>query len=225
MQSELANVADHMKQLGLGALTHAMRLSLYSAPDNPYWGDLSVLHGAHAAEILIKARIAAEHPLLVFAEIPRSTQAGGPLLAFDDLLQKGRTIDFQDIPERLWATTGQRLQELDVYREFGRLRNAIQHFAPAGTNPSWRTLEFVFKVLDPFLIENWGLYALDFNEDFGDHYDHIFETLVHYDMRPRLSPAAAEYWQSEHFRPDDEAPPGYAKWFSEEMRRAGKPID
>jgi hypothetical protein len=51
-----------------------------------------------------------------------STQAEGALLAFDDLFEKGRTIDFQDLPERQWATTGQTLQNLDVYKEFGRLR-------------------------------------------------------------------------------------------------------
>lgn len=224
MQTELRDVAKHMKGLGLGALTHAMRLSLYCDHDNPWWGELSVLHGAHAAEILIKARIAAEHPLLIFAEIPRSTQARGQLLAFEDLVQRGRTIDFQELPDRLWATTGQRLAELEVFKEFGRLRNAIQHFASPTDDPSVRTLEFVFKVLDPFLIENWGLYSIDFNEECGDHYEHIFEGIVQHDLRPHLSPSAAEYWQAPQFRPGKNAPFGYAKWFAKEMARAGKPI-
>ena len=112
-----------------------------------------------------------------------------------------------------------------MFRDFGRLRNAIHHFAPPAGNPSARTLEFVFKVLDPFLIENWGLYAIDFNEEHGDHYDHIFDTLVNNDLRPHLSPAASKYWQSPHFRPGEGAPPGYANWFAKEMRRAGTPID
>ena len=51
MHPDLKNVAEHMKNLGLGALTHAMRLSLCSYPGNPFWGELSVLHGAHPAEI------------------------------------------------------------------------------------------------------------------------------------------------------------------------------
>lgn len=54
MNPELRDVADHMRDLGLGALTHALRLSLYWSPENPSWGDLSVLNAAHAAEILIK---------------------------------------------------------------------------------------------------------------------------------------------------------------------------
>ncbi len=214
-----------MKELGLGALTHALRLSLYSNMENSHWGNLSVLNAAHATEILIKARIAAEHPLLIFDQIPKSIQAQGTHLSFEDLLEKGRTIDFRQLPERLWATTGQSISEPDVYEAFGRLRNAIQHFAPPTYDPSVKTVEFVFKILDPFVLENWGLYAIDFNEEFGDHYDHIFDTLVDWNIRPRISPKAAAYWHSPEFRPSKDAPPGYGAWFSDEMRRAGKPID
>ena len=62
-------------------------------------------------------------------------------------------------------------------------------------------------------------------KNFGDHYDHIFDTLVHNDLRPRLSPQAAEYWQSPPFRPGATAPGGYAEWFARAMRDAGRPID
>ncbi len=220
MHPALKEVAEDMKELGLGALTHAMRLSLYADPGNPSWGDLSVLNGAHAAEILIKARIAAEHPLLIFDQLPRSTQAEGALLAFDDLFEKGRTIDFLDLPERLWATTGQTLQNLDVYKEFGRLRNAIQHFAAPGDNPSTKTLEFVFKVLDPFIFKNWGLYAIDYNEENGDHYDHILDSLVSRDIRPHISPDAARVWKSPNFKPSADAPEGYAAWFERALDAA-----
>ncbi len=215
----LKDVADHMRDLGLGALTHALRLSLYSDPDNPSWGDLSVLNGAHAAEILIKARIADEHPLLIFSQIPRSTQAGGPLLTFDDLFEKGQTIDFQDLPERLWAVTGQTLPNPEVYREFGRLRNAIQHFASPSNDSSALTLEFVFKVLDPFIFQNWGLYAIDYNEECGDHYDHIFDSLVTRDIRPLISPAAAAVWKNPSFTPGPDAPAGYATWFTAALEK------
>lgn len=197
-----------------------MRLSLYADPQNPWWGDLSVLNGAHAAEILIKARIAGEHPLLIFDQIPRSTQVEGPLLEFDDLSQKGKTIDFQDLPERLWAATGQSLQNADVYREFGRLRNAIQHFASPGNAASTRTLEFVFKVLDPFIFENWGLYAIHYNEENGDHYDHILDSLVNRDIRPHISPDAARVWKSPSFKPGPDAPEGYAVWFEAALKEA-----
>jgi len=220
MNPALRDVAEHMKGLGLGALTHALRLLFYSTPENPSWGNLSVLHGAHAAEILIKARIAAEHPLLIFTQIPRSTQAIGSLLDFEDLFERGQTIDFQELPERLWASTGTRLPCPDVYVNFGRLRNAIQHFAPPKVQSSARTLEFVFKVLDPFIFENWGLYAIDFNEECGDHYEHIFDSLVKHRIRPLISPNAARAWKDLGYTPGSRAPADYSKWFKKSMRSA-----
>lgn len=76
-----------MRDLGLGALAHANRQAPYYG-DNPSWPDLAVLQAAHAAALLIKARIAQEHPLLIFEHLPRSTQAVGAHLDLADLLQK-----------------------------------------------------------------------------------------------------------------------------------------
>jgi hypothetical protein len=55
----------------------------------------------------------------------------------------------------------------DIYREFGYLRNGIQHFSPPPNdiNLNEETLRFVFSVIDPFINECWGLFAVDFVED------------------------------------------------------------
>lgn len=95
-----------MRDLGLGALAHANRHAAYAAMENPRWPELSVFQAAHAAELLIKARIAQEHPLLIFESLPRSTQAAGAHLDLDDLFKQGRTFQWSDLPERLWAATG-----------------------------------------------------------------------------------------------------------------------
>lgn len=220
MHPNLRGVAEHMRGLGLGALQHALRLSLYGSMENPWWSDLSVLHAAHAAEILLKARIAEEHPLLIFENLPRSTQAAGTHLDFEDLFENGRTVDFQQLPERLWAATGHRLQNVEKYTKFGKVRNAIQHFAPSQADPAQETLEFVFGVIDPFINETWGVYAIDYNEEFGDHYEHIFESLVERDVRPLISPAAAMCWRDLGYEPGDDAPSGYREWFADAMRAA-----
>lgn len=208
-----------MRHLGLGALTHAMRLSLSVDQNNEFWGELSVLNAAHAAELLIKARIAAEHPLLVFTRLPGSSGASGALLDFEDLFQKGQTLEFHELPERLWAVTGVKVPNVDEYLRFGKFRNAIQHFAPPAEDASQRTLDFVFSVLDPFINEQWGLFAIDYNEEFGDHYEHIFETLVARDIHPLISPNAARVWSKLGYEPGD-APPGYAEWFKRSMEAA-----
>lgn len=72
MNNELRNVAENMRELGLGALTHANRHAAYQDIVNDKWAELSVLQAAHAAEILIKAKIAEEHPLLIFEKFPKS---------------------------------------------------------------------------------------------------------------------------------------------------------
>jgi hypothetical protein len=60
--------------------------------ENPRWPELSVLQATHTAELLIKAHIAEEHPLLIFEQLPRSTQAAGNQLDLDDLCRQRRTI-------------------------------------------------------------------------------------------------------------------------------------
>lgn len=57
MNNELRNVAENMRELGLGALTHANRHAAYQDIVNDKWAELSVLQAAHAAEILIKAKL------------------------------------------------------------------------------------------------------------------------------------------------------------------------
>jgi hypothetical protein len=206
---ELRGVWENIRDLGLGAMQHALRLSFYSDPQNPSWSALSVLSAAHAAELLIKARIAQEHPLLIFETMPKARDGG--LLDFGLIASEGRTFQYSDLPGRLWAATGKRIANENEYKNFGRLRNIVQHFAEPGEDLSLRASAFVFNVVDPFIGEHWGLFAIDYNEENGDHFEHIFETLVARDLRPRLSPTAIESWRNETVPQD--APAGYRRWF------------
>jgi hypothetical protein len=127
---------------------------------------LAVVQAAHAAELLIKARIAQEHPLLVFDTLPRPDQATGALLNFEDLFKKGKTVTWSDLPARLWAAAGMRLADEKRFKEFGELRNMIQHFTvPGGRDLGRETVNFVFGVLDPFINDCWDLCAIDYDED------------------------------------------------------------
>jgi hypothetical protein len=146
--------------------------------DNQYWNELAVLQAAHAAEILLKARISEQHPLLIFSDIPRSTKVNEEKLSFRSLLESGKTLQYNELPERLWATTGYKIKDDSLYQRFGKLRNTIQHF----TNPPNRdllqeTLEFIFGIIDPMINDFWGLYAVNYVED-PDAHEYIFETLL-----------------------------------------------
>lgn len=181
-----------MLDLGLGALAHANRHAAYAAVDNHRWPELSVLQAAHAAELLIKARIAQEHPLLIFEQLPRSSQASSGHLDVKGMFEQGRTIQWSDLPERLWAATGISLPRKDRFDSFGRFRNGIQHFGPPpGGDAEEETLRFVFEVIDPFINECWELFAIDYDED-DEPYLYFVIALVRREIRFLVSPAAAE---------------------------------
>ncbi len=61
---------------------------------------LCVVHAAHAAEILLKARIAQEHPLLIFSKLPKSLPTKDALTLID-LLENGRTLSYDELPDQL----------------------------------------------------------------------------------------------------------------------------
>ena len=84
-----------MLNLGLGALAHANRHAAYCCMENERWSDLSVLQAAHAAEILIKARISQEHPLLIFDRLPAISDDE---LSLDDLFEKGKQSNGVNFP-------------------------------------------------------------------------------------------------------------------------------
>lgn len=108
MNEQLKFISKHMLDLGIGigALAHANWHSNYISLDNDRWAELSVLQAAHAAEILIKAKIAEEDPLLIFEKLPQSHSMDSDSLEFCHLFEKGRTVQYWDLPDRLWATTG-----------------------------------------------------------------------------------------------------------------------
>ncbi len=195
MNKNLSDIYKHMLELGKAALAHANWHANYVSPENPMWPQLSVLQAAHAAEIFMKARIAQEHPLLIFDQIPKSTQIKEDYLDFEHLLEKAKTIQYSDLPERLWSVTGMKVEHLDVYKQFGLLRNSIQHFAsPKKSDCEERTKEFIFKVIDPFINECWGLCAVDFNED-TEPYVYFVEDLIRNNVEFLVSSEAAKQFQ------------------------------
>ncbi|MDO7787884.1 hypothetical protein [Desulforamulus aquiferis] len=196
MNFTLEGIWQHMRDLGLGALAHANRHAAYAAIENSKWPALSVLQAAHATELLIKARIAQEHPLLIFEQLPRSTKVAGTHLDVKSLFEQGRTIQWVDLPERLWAATGILITNRDKFKEFGKLRNGIQHFAPAPgeVNLGETTLRFVFDVIDPFIHECWGLFAIDYDEDY-DSYEYFPSILASHEILFLVSEEAAKHYQ------------------------------
>lgn len=182
----------HMRELGLCALAHANRHASYVDIQNGAWGLLSVLQAAHAAEILFKARIAQEHPLLIFENFPKISSGE---MSYEELFSNGRTIEWNNIPNRLWATTGITLPCIDGFQRFGRLRNSIQHFGqPSNIDPNIESLRFIYNVIDPFIHQCWGLYAIDYDEDY-EPYIYMLPALINREIPFLVSPDAAQCFE------------------------------
>lgn len=197
-----------MISLGMGALAHANSHAAYMDISNGKWAELSILQAAHAAEIFIKARIAQEHPLLIFSELPKHIKDPEEKLDLKTLAENGRTYQYQDLPRILWAATGITLPNIEKYKSFGKIRNTLQHFAPPeNINFSIEALEFIYSVIDPFINMCWGLYAIDFNED-DEPYQYFLPTLIHLQLAFHVSPEAAKDKQENHYELDwpDDAP-------------------
>jgi hypothetical protein len=72
------------------------------------------------------------------------------------MYEYGRTIQYHELPEVLWATTGVRLGKVEQFQRFGRLRNASLHFAvPDSENFHTLTLRFLFEVMEPLVRQFW----------------------------------------------------------------------
>lgn len=196
MNRELEGIWEHMRDLGLAALAHANRHSAYYDPENSRWSELSILQAAHAAEIIIKARIAQEHPLLIFEEFPKLPKNEDIPLTMLSLFEKGKTAQWSDLPTRLWATTGIKIPNQRSFEDFGKLRNGIQHFSPIPRNidASKTTLKFVFEVIDPFINDCWGLFAIDYDEDY-DSYENFPNTLIRMEIPFLVSQKSVKYYE------------------------------
>lgn len=154
MHPDTREVAAHMREFGMAILGRATYDLTFSEMMAPFKHAMAIGEAAHGAEIVIKARIAQEHPLLLFSQLPKSATAVDQL-TIGELYQHGRTVQYNELPEVLWATTGIRFQRLPQYQEFGKIRNSIIHFAVPDVDYHGEGLRFLFEVMEPLVWSFW----------------------------------------------------------------------
>jgi hypothetical protein len=153
-------------------------------PHSHHWPLMSVLNAAHAGELFIKAIIAQEHPLLIFKDLKELDTNESEDLSLSTLISRGKTHDFEKLPQILWATTGLRLADPDCFKSLRLARNAIQHFCPPEERDlSGLSLSFIYTVLDPLIRERFGLYAIEYHEDHNIGYDYLVSALLRRQLR------------------------------------------
>ena len=158
--NSIENISRTMKRKGIFLFCDA----LIEALDPNFDRRKCLVHVAHAAEIILKARIAQEHPLLIFSRIPKPNPEK-MTLTFIDLLENGHTLSYEELPDRLWASTGIKIEGkiLEEYKKFGKTRNQIIHTSMTSENVlREQILCYSLEVLDPLVEVFWGRSVIEF---------------------------------------------------------------
>jgi len=161
-------MSSQMRDFGLAMIAKGVVSATYSESDNPYSHAMGLVQVANGSEILIKSKIVAEHPLLVFNKVPKETHLADGNIKFQDLIEHGQTIMYSELPDRLWATTGYKIEPLNLYNDFGRVRNQIIHFAIPDVSLSDLILKYTFKIIEKAINEWWDATILDYITDYDD---------------------------------------------------------
>lgn len=222
MNKELRRVPNRILRLAVAALTQANTHAVYMDPGNEHWDVISVLNAAHAGELFLKAIIAKEHPLLIFKDVFSLDDNKTASLDIAGLLQKGRTHDFEKLPQVLWAATGTRIPNPKCYEKLRKARNSIQHFcAPDGERFGDLSLEFIYSIIDPLILKHFGLYAIEYHEDHNVSYDYVVGRIIRAELKFSL-PKDFEVTEIRLSEELADVGAAYRKWFEKELKKIGK---
>lgn len=178
-------ISFSMRNFGLSLVSKGI-LNVIKEDNLPYEHALGVINVAHGFEILLKARIVEQHPLLIFEKSLNNEKIKkGKELEFQDLLDNGRTIDYSKLPYQLWAVTGYELKDVKLFKDFGLIRNQIIHFhAPLTLSLSDLTFKYSFILIEKAVNDWWDKSILDYIKVFDrDAYKDIFKKLNKLDIK------------------------------------------
>lgn len=222
MNPELEAIPPRILYQAKGALTQANHHAVFSDPGNEHWEEISVINTAHAGELFLKAIIASEHPLLIFKDLFGLEDGRDGPLVLSQLIRRGRTHDFEKLPQVLWATTGKRVPNMDCFERLRRARNAIQHFcAPEREDFRSLSLEFIYTIIDPLIAETFGLCAIEFHEDHSIGYDYVVQQLLYRELRFTL-PDDFSVGEIDINEGLEGASDSYRSWIKEQLTIVGK---
>ncbi|MCI3135287.1 hypothetical protein [Phenylobacterium aquaticum] len=222
MNEALRDIPDRILGLATAALTQANMHAVFMDPGSEHWPQMSILNTAHAGELFLKAMIASEHPLLIFKDLVSLDDNRTDELGLETLLSRGRTHDFEKLPQVLWATTGLRIPNPECFERLRRARNAIQHFcAPDIRDLSALSLEFIYTIIDPLIAECFGLFAIEYHEDHSVGYDYVVKALLVRELRFSI-PDNFRLTEIRIAEEIEDASPEYQTWVRSALADAGK---
>jgi hypothetical protein len=222
MNPVLELIPERILTLAKGALAQANMHAVFADPYEEYLEHISILNAAHAGELFLKAIIAKEHPLLIFKDLFALDDGKDAFLDVERLIERGRTHDFEKLPQVLWAATGKRVPNMQCFERLRRARNAIQHFcAPETGDFRGLSLEFIYTIIDPMIAEAFGICAIEFHEDHSIGYDYIVEQLIRMQLKFTMPDNfdVGEFDMKECLKGASER---YRVWMKEALTRVGR---
>jgi hypothetical protein len=180
MHEEIQGIPSRILEVALGALIQANHHAVFYDPQSSGWPETAILSSATAAELLLKAIVAKEHPLLIFKDLFELDSHSQVELTVDQLIQQGKTYGFDHMPKLLWVTTGERIPDLNLFDKLRRARNSIQHFCSPGEKLDLRELarEFIYVNIDPLLHRHFDVCAVELHQDHDVGYDYVVDCLL-----------------------------------------------
>ena len=221
-RSVLTEIPARILTLALGALSQANMHAVFADPGNEHWDFICVTNAAHAGELFLKAIIAKEHPLLIFKDIFSLDDSRADSLDLVTLIKRGKTHDFEKLPQVLWVATGQRMPNPECFERLRRARNSIQHFcAPENEDFRALSLEFIYTIIDPLIKEHFDICAIEHHEDHSVGYDYVVAAL----LRHRLKFSVPDDFAVGEINVNEEikgAGKAYRDWLAGELDRVGQ---
>jgi hypothetical protein len=221
MDKALKEIPGRILDSALGALTQANTHAVFVDPGNEHWDFISITNTAHAGELFLKAIIAKEHPLLIFRDLFNLDDSHAVSLGLVDLIKRGKTHDFEKLPQVLWVVTGERIPNAACFERLRRARNSIQHFcAPEDEDFRALSLEFIYTIIDPLIQKHFGFHAIEYHEDHVG-YDHVVGAL----LRREIKFSMPKDFDLTEIRVGEElkgAKASYRKWVTDELKRIGR---
>ncbi len=222
MNRALEEIPGRILRMAVGALTQANTHAVYFDPGNEHWQHMCIINTAHAGELFLKAIIADEHPLLIFKDIFALDDRREGLLDVETLIKRGRTHDFERLPQILWAATDKRMPNPACFERLRLARNSIQHFcAPDQQDFRALSLEFIYTIIDPLIAEAFGMCAIEYHEDPSVSYDYVVKSLLQSELKFTV-PDDFEVTEIRIAEALEGASAAYRKWVKGEMKRVGR---
>lgn len=157
-EQKLRRFIEHVKEFSIHVLSKAIRGLTFSEYGDPFAHAFAVIQAAHAAELVLKAKLLELDPTSIF-NFKRDDSSRYEKDFFLLLQKNEKSLNYSVLPRKL-ESLGLKLDNVDKYYEFGILRNKVAHLYVPNVAIDKLTLEFALHT-DAWAYSFWNMSALE----------------------------------------------------------------